>query len=134
MFRLSSRVNSTWGGNLVDMVRCQRYLEILEEEKLVENAARVGAHALAQLQRLQVEMPDVFSNARGRGLMCAVDLPDTDFRNRAMDKAYELGLMVLGCGQLSIRLRPPLDITIAEVDEALDLMRRAVAPLRVKSA
>ena len=134
VFRVSSRVNSTWGGNLVDMVRCQRYLEIIEEEKLVENAAKVGAHVLAQLQKLQSEMPDVFSNARGRGLMCAVDLPDTDFRNRAMDKAYELGLMILGCGQVSLRFRPPLDITTAEVDEALDLMRRAVAPLRAKTA
>lgn len=134
VFRVSSRINSTWGGNLVDMVRCQRYLEIIEEEKLVENAARVGAHVLAQLQRLQTEMPDVFSNARGRGLMCAIDLPDTETRNRAIDRAYELGLMILGCGHVSLRFRPPLDITTAEVDEALDLMRRAVQPLRAKSA
>ena len=134
VFTVSSRINSTWGGNLVDMVRCQRYLEIIAEEKLVENAARVGAHVLTQLQRLQAEMPDVFSNARGRGLMCAIDLPDTDSRNRTIDRAYELGLMILGCGHVSLRFRPPLDITTAEVDEALDLMRRAVQPLRAKSA
>jgi L-lysine 6-transaminase len=116
------------------MVRCQRYLEIIEEEKLVETSAKVGAHVLAQLHKLQSEMPDVFSNARGRGLMCSVDLPDTDFRNRTIDKAYELGLMVLGCGHVSLRFRPPLDITTPEVDEAVDLMRRAVGALRAKSA
>ena len=126
VFKVSSRINSTWGGNLVDMVRCQRYLEIIEEEKLVENAAAVGAHLLAGLESLQAERPDVVSNARGRGLMCAVDLPDTETRDRLMDKAYELGLMILGCGKRSIRFRPALDITKAEIDEALDLVRKAL--------
>ena len=101
---------------------------------LFRSAARVGAHLKAQLERMQAEMPDVLSNVRGRGLMCAVDLPDTDTRNRAMDKAYELGLMILGCGHLSLRFRPPLDITATEVDEALDLTRRAVELSRAKSA
>ena len=126
VFKVSSRINSTWGGNLVDMVRCQRYLEIIEEERLVENAAAVGAHLLAGLEALVSERPDVVSNARGRGLMCAVDLPDTETRDRLMDKAYEMGLMILGCGKRSIRFRPVLDITRAEVDEALALVRKAL--------
>ena len=65
------------------MVRCQRYLEIIEEEKLVENAARVGAHLLEGLEALQAERPDVLSNARGRGLMCAIDFPDGERRTRS---------------------------------------------------
>ena len=134
VFTVSSRINSTWGGNLVDMVRCQRYLEIIEEEKLVENAAAVGAHLLAGLESLQAERPDVVSNARGRGLMCAVDLPDTETRDRLMDKAYELGLMILGCGRRSIRFRPALDITKAEIDEALDLVRKALKMAYAASA
>ena len=134
VFNVSSRINSTWGGNLVDMVRCQRYLEIIEEEKLVENAATVGAHLLAGLESLQAERPDVVSNARGRGLMCAVDLPDTETRDRLMDKAYELGLMILGCGRRSIRFRPALDITKAEIDEALDLVRKALKMAYAASA
>ena len=134
VFNVSSRINSTWGGNLVDMVRCQRYLEIIEEEKLVENAAAVGAHLLAGLESLQAERPDVVSNARGRGLMCAVDLPDTETRDRLMDKAYELGLMILGCGRRSIRFRPALDITKAEIDEALDLVRKALKMAYAASA
>jgi L-lysine 6-transaminase len=134
VFKVSSRINSTWGGNLVDMVRSQRYLEIIEEEKLVENAATVGAHLLAGLESLQAERPEHVSNARGRGLMCAVDLPDTETRDRVLDKAYELGLMILGCGHRSIRVRPPLDITKAEVDEALDLVRKALALAYAASA
>jgi L-lysine 6-transaminase len=134
VFKVSSRINSTWGGNLVDMVRCMRYLEIIEEERLVEHAAGVGAHLRSRLEALQAERPEVFSNARGRGLMCAVDLPDTATRDRALDKAYELGLMVLGCGHVGLRFRPPLDITAAEVDEGLDILRRAVELSRAKSA
>lgn len=126
VFKVSSRINSTWGGNLVDMVRCQRYLEIIEEEKLVDNAAHVGAHLLEKLQALQARMPDVVSNARGRGLMCAIDLRDGDLRNRVADKAYELGMVILGCGHVSLRFRPPLDITRAEVDEAIDLLQKAI--------
>jgi len=126
VFKVSSRINSTWGGNLVDMVRCQRYLEIIEEERLVENAAAVGAHLLRGLEALQSDRPDVVSKARGRGLMCAVDLPDTETRDRLMDKAYEMGLMILGCGKRSIRFRPVLDITQAEIDEALGLVRKAL--------
>ncbi len=126
VFQMSSRINSTWGGNLVDMVRSMRYLEIIEEERLVQNAATVGAHLLRKLQAMQAATPDLLSNARGRGLMCAIDFTDTDTRNRVADKAYELGLMILGCGHRSLRFRPPLDITTAEIDEALALLGKAM--------
>ena len=125
VFHLSSRINSTWGGNLVDMVRCQRYLEIMAEENLIENAANVGAHLLRGLEALQASRPDVFSNARGRGLMCAIDLPDTKTRDAMGDRAFELGMVILGCGERSLRFRPPLDVTAAEVDEALGILGRA---------
>jgi L-lysine 6-transaminase len=126
VFKVSSRINSTWGGNLVDMVRCQRYLEIIEEEKLVENAASVGAYLLSQLESAQARMPEVLSNARGRGLMCAVDFADTETRNRVADTAYEMGMIILPCGHRSLRFRPPLDITRAEVDEAMTILLKAV--------
>ncbi len=126
VFKVSSRINSTWGGNLVDMVRCQRYLEIIEEEKLVENSAKVGAYLLTQLEAMQKEMPDVLSNARGRGVMCAIDFPDSNMRNAVADKAYELGMVILGCGHHSLRFRPPLDITTVEIDEATGLLARSI--------
>jgi L-lysine 6-transaminase len=129
VFTVSSRLNSTWGGNLVDMVRCQRYLEIIEQDGLVDHAARIGAHLLSGLQALQVRRPAVFSNARGRGLMCAVDFPDGGTRDKVADEAYEMGMMILGCGKLSVRFRPPLDVTAAETDEALDILDAAAASI-----
>jgi L-lysine 6-transaminase len=131
VFKVTSRINSTWGGNLVDMVRSQRYLEIIEQDGLLDNAARVGAHLLARLEAMQAERPDLFSNARGRGLMCAIDFPDGPTRDRVGDEAYELGVLILSCGRRSLRFRPPLDVTKAEIDEALDVIGRAadkVAP------
>jgi L-lysine 6-transaminase len=116
------------------MVRCQRYLEIMEEEKLVENAAQVGAHLRATLERLQTARPELLSNTRGRGLMCAIDFPDGPTRDAVADRAYETGVIILPCGTRSLRFRPPLDITTAEVDEALDLLARAIDQVVAKSA
>ena len=134
VFRLSSRLNSTWGGNLADMVRCQRYLEIMAEEKLVEHSATAGEHLRRGLERLQAERPELVSNARGLGLMCAIDLPDGATRDAVAQKMYELGAIILGCGVRSLRFRPPLDITLAELDEGLERMRRALDQVTLKSA
>jgi L-lysine 6-transaminase len=134
VFHVSSRINSTWGGNLVDMVRSQRYLEIIEEERLVENAARVGAHLLTRLQALAAARPGLVTNARGRGLMCAIDFPDGKIRDQVADKAYELGMVILSCGHRSLRFRPPLDITSAEIDEAVDIIDRAAGLVDKKTA
>ena len=134
VFKVSSRINSTWGGNLVDMVRCQRYLEIIEEERLLENAVRVGRTLLAGLEELVAWRPDALSNARGKGLLCAIDLPDGATRDAAANRAYELGMMILPCGTRSLRFRPPLDVTEAEVDEALDILKQAVESGMAKTA
>src|SRR5437899_2795735 len=74
-FCLPSRLNSTWGGNLTDMVRSTHFLRIIERENLFENAAKVGTYFLEQLLGLQEECP-VISALRGRGLFIAFDLPD----------------------------------------------------------
>jgi L-lysine 6-transaminase len=134
VFHVSSRINSTWGGSLADMVRAERYLEIIDEERLVENAATVGAHLLQRLQALQANRPDLLSNARGRGLMCAIDFPDTGVRDAVADKAYDLGALILPCGCRSLRFRPPLDITRNEVDEGLDIVGRAIAAVAAHTA
>ncbi|MGE5359863.1 MAG: L-lysine 6-transaminase [Bacteroidales bacterium] len=127
VFHVSSRINSTWGGSLADMVRAERYLQIIEEDRLIENAAKVGAHLLARLEALQVSRPDLLSNARGRGLMCAIDFPDTATRDIVADKAYEAGVVILACGCRSLRFRPPLDITVEEVNEGIDILAKAAA-------
>lgn len=78
MFKESSRIDSTWAGNLVDMVRARRVLEIIEEDSLLNNATVVGSYLLNRIRELQAKYPDEVSNVRGRGLMCAFDLKDGD--------------------------------------------------------
>src|SRR6058998_2194138 len=122
-FRLSSRLNSTWGGNFTDMVRSTHYLRIIEEERLVENASKVGAYFLDQLRDLQREEP-LISAARGRGLFLAFDLPDAKTREQFWQGFFNLGVLTLRSGENSIRFRPALDITAEVIDEAMDAMRR----------
>ena len=130
VFQVPSRINSTWGGNIVDMVRFDRILEIIEEDDLVGQAGSVGAHLLEQLQALAEAYAPV-SNPRGRGLMCAFDLPSAEMRDRLKELCFEEGVILLGCGVRSIRFRPPLTITKEEVDEGLAALRRALDRLQV---
>ena len=122
-FRLPSRLNSTWGGNFTDMVRSTHYLRIIEQERLVENAAKVGAYFLDQLRDLQTEEP-LISAARGRGLFLAFDLPDAKTREQFWHGFFDLGVLTLRSGENSIRFRPALDITAEVIDEAMELMRK----------
>jgi len=126
VFAVSSRLNSTWGGNLIDMVRCQKYLEIMEEERLIKNAEIQGKHLLEGLEEIAQKYPNKISNARGRGLMCAFDLPTPEKRDEIKEKLYANDLIVLGCGATTIRFRPPLIVSSEEVDEALTILDKAV--------
>jgi L-lysine 6-transaminase len=125
VFKVSGRINSTWGGNLVDMVRSTRYLEVIAEENLVENARKMGAHLVGGMQKVADRYPDVVTNVRGRGLMAAFDLP-ADKRDAFRKKALENGLIMAGCGPHSMRFRPALNVTAAEIDEGLDIIDRTI--------
>lgn len=122
-FRLSSRINSTWGGNLTDMVRSTHYLEIIEEENLFENAEKMGDYFLRGLQEIQKDEP-LIRAARGRGLMLAFDLPDSEMRRAFWKGLYEHGILAITCGDRSIRFRPTLDITAEEIDQVLEGVRK----------
>ncbi len=126
VFVIPSRINSTWGGNLIDMVRSQRYLEIIEEENLVENARLMGDYLVQGLERLAAEHPTLVSNARGRGLFAAFDLPTPDLRTEVRKKALQKGLIVLPSGERSIRFRPPLNVSRQEIDEGLKILRESL--------
>jgi len=126
-FRKSSRINSTWGGNLVDMVRSKHILRIVEEENLVENSRVVGKYLLDKLREIQKDFPDIVSNARGLGLMCSFDLSSTGTRNRFKDTCFKEKLIILGCGEKSIRFRPPLNITKDEIDNGLNIIRKVLS-------
>lgn len=128
VFRVSSRINSTWGGNLADMVRGGRYLEIIEQEQLVQNAARMGERMIVGLTGLAERWPQV-TQVRGRGTFCAFTLPTTDERNRVRQACWDLGLASLNSGARSIRFRPPLTVSAAEVDMGLGILESALRKL-----
>jgi L-lysine 6-transaminase len=126
VFRLSSRLNSTWGGNLVDMVRCQKYLEIIKEENLIKNADIQGKFLLKNLLELEQNHPDKIFNIRGLGLMCAFDLETTQKRDDLKNKLVKNGLIILGCGEKTIRFRPPLIISSEEIREAINIIDKTL--------
>ncbi len=132
VFRVPSRINSTFGGNLIDMVRFRRILQIIDQERLVENAATVGKHLLSELERLQADFPELLSNARGRGLFCAVDLENGQQRDRLRKLAYERETILIGCGQRSIRFRPPLTISREEIDNGIGAIRSSLEGMRAE--
>ncbi|MGE0431352.1 MAG: L-lysine 6-transaminase [Planctomycetota bacterium] len=129
VFKVSSRINSTWGGNLVDMVRCAKYLEIIRDEQLVENAATVGAHFGARIDDLASAFPQLVKNARGAGLMRAFTLPTPELRNTLRSQCWTDGLATLAGGTRTIRFRPCLNVTSAEIDCAIDIMEGALKKL-----
>jgi L-lysine 6-transaminase len=125
VFKVSSRINSTWGGNLTDMVRATQYLRIIEEERLVQRAADRGQHLLEGLHRLARAHACV-SAVRGRGLMCAFDLPDAATRDRLRRACSERHMATLPCGTRSIRFRPVLDIEPSDLDRGLEILDEAL--------
>jgi len=129
VFQLASRINSTWGGNLVDMVRCKRFLEIIEEDNLIQNSATVGAYFLAQLEKLQKKYPKGLFNVRGKGLMIAFDCFTPEYSAKLRNYAYDHNALIIGCGTQSVRFRPPLDCSVKDVDVIIALLDKAFATL-----
>jgi len=129
VFTSAWRINSTWGGNLTDMVRAARFLEIIEEDNLIENAATVGEFILERCHDLCDNFPDMVSNVRGRGLIAAIDFPNGQKRDMFRKKLLEHGVIMLPCGERSMRFRPPLDITKEAVGEAVDIMKKVIRDL-----
>lgn len=128
VFRVSSRINSTWGGNLVDMVRSSKIMEIIEEDHLVENAAVVGKHLQEELQKV-AEKTDKVLNVRGRGLLTAFDFPNQSMRNAFIKKGLEHHVMFLGCGDQTIRFRPALIIKQQHIDAGLEVIEKILPSL-----
>jgi L-lysine 6-transaminase len=128
VFAVSSRINSTWGGGLADMVRARRILEIIEAEGLFDLAAKRGDRLLHELQGL-AERHGIVSNVRGRGLMCALDLPDSASRDYALAALREERVLTLPCGARSIRFRPALTVTEDELAVGVSALDRVLVRL-----
>jgi len=122
VFAIPSRLNSTWGGNLVDMVRSRKYMEIIEEENLINNAKVVGNYCLNHFYELQLQYPNLIFNVRGKGLMIAFDLPNKELCEKLKQIAYHKGLLIISSGDRTIRLRPMLDIKKKDIDRLVEIL------------
>ena len=126
VFNTSGRINSTWGGNIVDMVRSKYIIEIIQEENLVENAHHVGAHFLNALSNI-----DGLHNVRGKGLMIAFDMETPELRDDLKSIVQEK-MLVLTCGDKSIRLRPSLTFSREDANTACSIIEEALHKLKGK--
>ncbi len=123
---------STFGGNPVSIAAALATMDILSREG-VDNAANVGEMMLERLRGWKQSHPSV-GDVRGRGLMIGVEIvkdkttrePAAELRNRIETLAFEHGLMILGCGETSLRLAPPLLITKEEAAVALDILEESL--------
>jgi L-lysine 6-transaminase len=120
VFKRSSRINSTWGGNLVDMIRFSIIKKIIEKERLVENAATVGNYFMSMLKTVKG-----VTNVRGRGLMIAFDLETPERRDEVLKKCEDK-MLVLKSGYKSIRLRPHLDFKQSEANLAVEYLNQSL--------
>lgn len=123
---------STFGGNPVSIAAALATMDVLDREAIA-NAERVGNFMLDRL-RGWVQTHPLVGDVRGRGLMIGIELvknkatrePASDLRDRVETLAFERGLMVLGCGQTTLRLSPPLVVSEQEATVALDLLEDAL--------
>ncbi|MGG7103033.1 L-lysine 6-transaminase [Rhodococcus sp. 24CO] len=129
VFRVSSRINSTWGGNLTDMVRARHILEVIERDRLIDRVRFTGAHLLARLTAASEKFDDL-TEPRGRGLMCAITLSTSELRDRVVTALRDdERVLILPSGQRGIRFRPPLTVTTGELDAAVDAVERVLHAL-----
>jgi len=129
VFEASSRINSTWGGSLTDMVRARRILEVVESDGLIARAATTGAHLMGLLHGLADRHPEV-TDVRGRGLMCAFTLPAGDLRDRVVAALRdEEDVLLLGCGTRSVRFRPALTVSVDDLEAGVAALDRVLTRL-----
>ena len=99
-------------------------------ERLLENACVVGEYLHKNLNVLENEFPELISNTRGLGLLCAMDLDSRQNRDLIKEKAIENGLILIGCSERTIRFRPPLNLSKPEVDEGIDIIHRCLQEMK----
>ena len=132
VFKESSRINSTFGGNFLDMLRFKLILEIIESEKLLQNVETQGKVLLDALRELENKHPDMISNSRGRGILCAFDLPTPAIRNQFItDLREKEHLLILPCGDNSIRFRPHLTVSSDEIAQAIKAIDKVAKGIRI---
>ncbi|MEK7818543.1 MAG: L-lysine 6-transaminase [Bacteroidota bacterium] len=124
VMKIKSRLNSTFGGSLTDMVRFTKIMEVIKNENLVENAKIHGKYLLTKIYQIQNDFPNLFSNARGLGLLCAVDLQNSDTRDKFVKSSFQKGVFLLGSGDKTVRFRPQLILDKKTIDEGFEILKK----------
>jgi len=125
VFKESSRINSTFGGNYIDMLRFKLILEVIENEKLVENAAEKGQYIIDRLKDIEKHTNKI-TKVRGKGLFIAFDFDNDQTLTDFIKKCFDDKLILLQCGETSVRFRPHLNVSFTEVNEALEIIKKAL--------
>lgn len=125
VFKESSRINSTFGGNYIDMLRFKLILEVIEQEKLVENAAEKGKYILSKLNEIAKETKKIHS-VRGLGLFIAFDFSSDLDRSEFIKTCFENHMIILPCGENSVRMRPHLNISEEDTNKAIEIIKLAL--------
>lgn len=125
VFKESSRINSTFGGNYIDMLRFKLILEVIEQEKLVENAAEKGKYILSKLNEIAKETKKIHS-VRGLGLFIAFDFSSDSDRSNFINTCFENHMIILPCGENSVRMRPHLNISEEDTNKAIEIIKLAL--------
>jgi L-lysine 6-transaminase len=125
-FKVSSRINSTWGGNLTDMVRASKYLEIYRDEHILDYVSGKAGPALIEgLRGLESEFPEFIGNVRGKGLMCAYDVKTPELRSKFLAECAKRRMLILPCGTHTVRFRPALNVPLEDIGRGIEISREA---------
>lgn len=121
-------LDSTWGGSLADMVRFVQEWAVVEEEGLIEAVPGKAARLVAGLEALVVRHSELIANVRGLGLYQGFSMQHAEDKAILINTALEKeNLLLLGAGKDSIRFRPPLDVSEAEIEDMLARLDRLLA-------
>lgn len=101
-------------------------IDKIQREKLVERSENCGAYALRRFQEIAKSFPGIIVDVRGRGLMIGIEFKSQDLRNTIGKKCFEKGVLMAGCGEAVIRMTPPLVISVAEIEEGLDIFEKTL--------
>jgi 4-aminobutyrate aminotransferase len=129
---------STFGGNPVSIAAALATMDILEREGIA-NAAAIGNQVFNRLRSWLTKHP-IIGEVRGRGLMIGIEIVKDQtsrevagpWRDRIVELAFERGLLILGCGETSIRLAPPLVVNEYETAIALDILEECIAQVEAE--
>ncbi len=138
-FPVSGAHSNTFGGNLVAASAALATLDVMEKERILDNASEQGTYLMARLRELQVRHEEI-GDVRGLGLMTATEFvrdrrtkePAIRFRDHVLEESYRRGLILLPCGRSTLRYIPPLIVRREEIDEGIEILDAAIGAARAR--